>query len=224
LHAAHTRRLALDVPMDIRVLDTGGGVAEGAGSQIASGQIRCLPLLAFLAGLTTPGSWSQEPAVLSLRDVIGGLRHSFELLSQPGEAALGNLAVVSELSLNLSLRLGYHFSVIDAHLSNSPLQNTVYFRFVGGLADERRRERRARLIRIILEGLGFLVENKGDLVTARIRGVSREDMEQILTRLGQLTAFTRQGDTAMGEDADVERLGDAFLQLDAGRSHGGPSC
>jgi len=120
------------------------------------------------------------------------------------------------LSLNLSLRLGYHFSVIDAHLSNTPGQNTVYFRFVGGLADERRRKRRARLIRLILEGLGFLVEAKGDLVTARLKGANRQDMDQILSRLGELTAFTRQMDTAMDEEADVERLGNDFLHLDSG--------
>lgn len=219
LHAAHARRL-LGAAMDIRLLDTGGGIAPDAGAEVAVEQVRCAPLRAFLAGLSAPGAWSSEPADLRLKDVLGGLGRA-DPLAAPAGFAGGNLAIVSDLSLNLSLRLGYHFSVIDAHLSNAPGQNTVYFRFVGGLASEDRRQRRARLIRLILEGLGFLTEARGDLVTARLKAANREDAELVLARLGELTAFSRQMDTAMGEDADVQRLGLAFLQLDAGDGRGG---
>ncbi len=210
LHAAHARRL-VGSSMDIRILDTGGGLDPAAGSEVRKDQVRCEPLRAFLSGLDAPGAWSSEPAELSLRDVLGGLGQADPLAMDP--SAAGNLAIVSDLSLNLSLRLGYHFSVVDAHLSDAPGQNTVYFRFVGGLAEEIRRQRRARLIRIILEGLGFLVESKGDLVFGRLKAASREDLDLVLERLGALTAFSRQMDTAMTEDADVQRLGLAFLQL-----------
>lgn len=218
LHAAHARRLE-GAPMDIRLLDTGGGIAGEPGAGVAPEDIRCAPLRAFLRGLSAPGAWNTEPARLSPGDLLRGMARSEELLASP--AGSGNLAIVSDLSLNLSLRLGYHFSVVDAHLSDTPGQNVIYFRFVGGLADEARRERRARLIRLILEGLGFLVESKGDLVTGRLKAASREDAERVLARLGELTAFSRQMDTAMGEDADVRRLGLAFLQLEAGNGGGG---
>lgn len=54
-----------------------------------------------------------------------------------------NLAVVSREYLNLNLRLGYHFNIIDAYIADEISANYIYFRFLGGVTDLTRRTRRA---------------------------------------------------------------------------------
>jgi len=217
LDGADARRLTLGVPMDIRVLDIGDGlgegVAESAGHEITVDQLACAPLVAFLHGLCSKNAWRTDAAGLSAGDVLGGLRKTYQLMNDPTGAAGQNLAIVARGYMNLSLRLGYHFSVVDAHLGDNPNQNAIYFRFVGGLADERRRERRAKLIRIILEGLGFQVVVNQDLVVGKFKVADRPDMEAVLSRLGELTAFTRQLDTDLSSDVAVASQASAFLGL-----------
>ena len=63
----------------------------------------------------------------------------------PGAAPAGfNLAVVSDTYMNLHLRLGYHFNLVDASMDPEPHHNHIYFRFVGGVTDLTRRSRRAQ--------------------------------------------------------------------------------
>ena len=50
-----------------------------------------------------------------------------------------NLAVISETSQNLHLRLGYHFNLVDARMEAEAPRNHIYFRFVGGVTDLTRR-------------------------------------------------------------------------------------
>ena len=69
-----------------------------------------------------------------------------------------NLALISREYLHLSLRLGYHFNVVDTYLTDVPNDNYVYFRFLGGVTEMARRSRRAILLRRILERFGFVVE------------------------------------------------------------------
>jgi pyruvate,water dikinase len=218
LAGTDARRLKLGVPMDIRVLDIGEGTAldqaGDAGGEITLEQLTCAPLTAFLAGLCRKDAWRTDPAALSAGDVVGGMRKAYELMNDPAAAAGQNLAIVARGYMNLSLRLGYHFSVVDAHLGDNPNQNSIYFRFVGGLADEHRRERRAKLIRIILEGLGFQVVVSGDLVVGKFKVADRPDMELVLARLGELTAFTRQLDTDLASDGAVAHQAQSFLGLE----------
>ena len=48
-----------------------------------------------------------------------------------------NHAILAENYMNVGLRLGYHYSVIDSYLSGNVNQNYAYFRFAGGFADRR---------------------------------------------------------------------------------------
>ena len=54
-----TRRLDLDIPLDLGLVDIGGGVAPGQeGDPISRTRITSRPLDLLLEGLTTPGAWS----------------------------------------------------------------------------------------------------------------------------------------------------------------------
>jgi pyruvate,water dikinase len=96
------------------------------------------------------------------------------VLTMPGAAAVErNLAIISGNYLNLSLRLGYHFNVIDAYLGQGEEDSYLLFRFVGGVTELTRRERRAALLCEVLSRYDFAVDRTGDLVVARLNSASR---------------------------------------------------
>ena len=111
--------------------------------------------------------------------------------------------MISENYMNLHLRLGYHFNLVDARMEAEAPRNHIYFRFVGGVTDLTRRSRRALLLDKILSQFHFKVDTKGDLVVAKVLHLPREDMEQRLKLLGRLIGFTRQLDIQLRSDDDV---------------------
>ena len=138
LGSLRTRPLLLGLPMDIRVLDIGGGIAPDAPVKPLPNHITSAPFQAFLEGLIDPRAWDTESPSLGMRDILAGMPRSMGLLAAPADSLGANLAIVGREYINLSLRMGYHFSVVDAYLGEDISRNYVYFRFVGGLADPER--------------------------------------------------------------------------------------
>jgi pyruvate,water dikinase len=132
----------------------------------------------------------------------------------PGAATASgfNLAVISETYMNLHLRLGYHFNLVDARMDHESHRNHIYFRFVGGVTDLTRRSRRAQLLAKILTRYLFKVDTKGDLVVARVLHLPQEDMEERLKIMGKLIGFTRQLDIQLRHDEDIPEFVEAFFQ------------
>ncbi|WP_310600472.1 PEP-utilizing enzyme [Desulfobulbus sp.] len=210
LDTLRTRLLELDLPLDIRVLDVGGGIRPGSDLRLRPDRIESAPFAAFLEGLTDPRARNPEVPSLGLRDILAGVPRSMGLLAAPVDALGANLAIVGGEYLNLSLRLGYHFSVIDAYLGEDASRNHVYFRFVGGLADPERRGRRARFVAQVLAAMEFKTSVKGDLVVARLKLMEPDLLRAALLALGALTAFTRQQDINMRSEADSAQRFAAF--------------
>ena len=123
-----------------------------------------------------------------------------------------NLAVVSAEYLDLNLRLGYHFNIIDAYMSEKPNDNYAYFRFLGGVTDIDRRSRRAKFIGDVLERANFRVEIRGDLVIGRIKKMDLDAMSEKMKMLGCLVAYTRQLDVQMHSDENITQYVTDFFQ------------
>lgn len=206
LGTIRTRRMNLGVPMDIRVLDIGGGMATDVSAEPVPGEVRSAPLAVFLKGLLDPKAWGTELPSLGFRDIISSVPRSMGMLTGSADSLGENLAIVSHDYMNLSLRLGYHFSVIDAHLGVDDSRDYVYFRFAGGLADPERRARRAGFISDVLTAMEFKVSVKGDLVIGRLKFVDTTALHSALFILGALTTFSRQRDTGLYTDADTKIL------------------
>lgn len=211
IRSLKARPLALGAPLDLWVLDIDGGLAPDAGGRVQVQDVSSRPLNALLRGLGLEEMWDNQPVALRLRDIIGGLDRTQALMTSEPAYSGRNLAIVTRNYLNLSLRLGYHFSVIDAYLVDSN-RSAIYFRFAGGFADVSRRGRRAELIRMVLETLNFRVTVKSDLVVGKLKEAEPRSAETALVRLGELTAFTRQLDIAMKADRDIEALLELFLE------------
>jgi pyruvate, water dikinase len=215
LGAIRTRRMQLGVPMDIQVLDIGGGLTATNGGELTPDATRSEPFSLFLAGLLNPEAWATELPSMGFKDIFSSMPRSMGILSEPVSSLGENLAIISYDYMNISLRLGYHFSVIDAHLGADGSRNYAYFRFAGGLADPERRNRRARFISHVLKAMDFSVSIKGDLVIGRLKMVETPVLRAALSILGALTAFSRQRDTSLYSDADMKMLftlfADSFL-------------
>lgn len=210
-----SRALAAPIPIGIHIIDLGGGlkpVEDEQKKEVAISEILSRPFNAILKGLLKEGAWDKEPAPLGMKDILANIaRPSLSLMGMP-EYSGQNLAIIAEHYCNISLRLGYHFNVIDSYLTSNPDNNYIYFRFVGGFADEERRKRRASLIVSILQALFFKVEHHGDLVVGKIKMLDAWQTEHILIKLGELIAFTRQLDVRMTDEESVNRFFAKFLE------------
>ena len=215
------RRLEEDAPFALGILDVGGGLSGHGGVTLED--VQSLPLRAFLEGLLLRSTRRQVPARLSIGDIMAGMGRTSQALSTPpGNAGL-NLAIAARDYANITLRLGYHFSVVDAVVSDRPEHTFVYFRFAGGFADTDRRSRRAGLILGVLERLGFSASRKSDLVVGKRKLMEADEALDVLRFLGALSAYTRQLDVELTSEEDVERFARQFLEaygLAAGQSAG----
>ena len=208
-----SRPLATAIPIRIQVIDIGGGLEPLSGdTEVRIPDVRSRPFKALLKGLLREDVWDQEAAPFGLRDLLSSMTRPVSIITNPPEYSGENLAIIARDYCNLSLRLGYHFNVIDAYIAARPDDNYIYFRFVGGFAEKAKRLRRARLISLILEGLYFKVDIHGDLVVAKVKMLDRPRMEAILLHLGELIAFTRQLDVRMADEDSVERFFTKFLE------------
>lgn len=204
--AIKTKNLRLTIPLGLSIIDLGDGLhGDMSGSTIESvEQIRSIPMKAILEGLLEPGVWSTEPIQLGIGDLLSSITR-YSLSEKNAEYTGQNLAVISEKYTNLSLRLGYHFNVIDTYVSDNINDNYVYFRFVGGVTETERRNLRAVLLKEILEKMNFIVTITGDLVVARLKKWESDQILLILKHIGKLIGFSRQLDTQMESNESVEK-------------------
>jgi pyruvate,water dikinase len=206
------RRVSLDIPLGLSLIDLGGGVAaKTPPGDIGPAHITCTPLAILLEALTAPGVWGTLPTNMDLTAFMSSVTRSNDLADPGTMAVRRNLAIVSGNHMNLSLYLGYHFNIIDCYVGDSPEDSYMFFRFAGGASEMTRRSRRADLLDRILSRYGFAVERTGDLVLARLHGVSPPGMKLRLQMTGRLIGFTRQLDILLRNEDITRRMVDAFM-------------
>lgn len=147
---------------------------------------------------------------------IGGLASVFRTsVAAEGnpERKLGdrNYLIVGRDYLNLNARLAYHYSMIDAYVCDSILNNYVSIRFRGGGAGRNRRALRAKFIAAVLSLQGFSVDRRGDLVTAWYRGYDKASCNARLEMLGKLMGCSRQLDMLFDTKDKVDYYVEQFM-------------
>jgi pyruvate,water dikinase len=210
-------RLMTDLPLNLFVLDLGGGLAVSGEKQVTEAQVTSRPFLALLRGLHHPQvSWAGQVAP-DLKGFISVWANTMYDANKSDRGLGGkSFAIISDNYVNFNSRLGYHFGLVDCYLSEEANDNYISFQFKGGAAAIDRRERRTRLIREILEDLGFKVQIRGDLVQGRMVKFSLWETEQTLESVGLLLAFCRQLDLALSSEAALTRILQAFRNKDYG--------
>ncbi|MCL5063448.1 MAG: PEP-utilizing enzyme [Nitrospirae bacterium] len=213
---AHVK-LDLKIPAGITVIDIGGGLNIESGQRSAAFEdIASIPLKAIIKGMLYPGVWHSDIVSLKAKDFLTSMMRMSDITSDGLSYIENNVAVASKEYMNLSLRFGYHFNVIDCYCSENARNNHIHFRFAGGATDIVKRSRRVELITNILKEYGFNINIKGDLIIARLANIRQDEMENILDQMGRLIAYTRQLDAVLHDDGAVERYSRNFLKENYG--------
>jgi pyruvate,water dikinase len=211
-----SKQLNYDIPMHFYVLDVGGGLRKNVTDRKAVNfeDITSVPLKAVLKGLGHPGirwgefthfDWAEHDKIVMSGGIIS-----------PKAAMFASHAVVSDDYLNLNLRFGYHFVVLDAICTHTPADNYVLFRFSGGGADIYKRTLRADFLNQVLQRLGFDVNRKSDLIDAQLQEEEKIAMEDKLDMVGRLLGATRLMDMYLKDESMVEGFVEDFMN---GRYH-----
>jgi pyruvate,water dikinase len=209
------RQLVAPVPLDLRIIDLGGGLTGVASHsrRVTVEQISSMPLKALLKGMIHVGQAIRGPRPIDFGGFFSVMR---EQMLSPGTLAerFGDrsYAIISDMYLNFSSRIGYHYSALDAFCGETVNKNYVTFAFKGGAADDVRRNRRARSIAAIFDALGFVVDVREDRVDARFYKYEQPLIEEKLEMIGRMLQFTRQMDMLMNSEATVEKLAQCFLK------------
>lgn len=206
-------KLDIPIPAGIIVIDIGGGLnLTGNLDKATFEQITSVPLMAIIKGMMHPGVWHSDMVSLKTKDFLSSMMRMSDITMDASDYVGYNVAVVSGEYVNLSLKFGYHFNMLDCYCSENARNNHIYFRLVGGATDILKRSRRVELIASVLKEYGFNLKIKGDLIIARLANIRQEEMENILEQLGRLIAYTRQMDAMLHDDNAAERYARNFIE------------
>jgi pyruvate,water dikinase len=207
-------RLRAGLPLNILVVDLGGGLTPTAPKKVVELEhIKSAPFQALLHGMTHPDIRWLGGVGLSLGGFASIMAES--ILADPNaDGSMGgpNYAVTSDHYLNFNTRLGYHFAVVDSYCGPEINDNYIVFSFKGGAADIARRSRRASLIAQILKRLGFKMEVRGDMVRGEIKKYSQSDLKQKLDMVGRLLGAVRLLDMLLSDDGQIGWYVDEFFK------------
>lgn len=206
-------RLAWQRPMDLRVLDLGGGLEARAGRTATPDEILSVPLLALLRGMGDPRlSWS-GPVGFDLKGFMSVVVRSAADDQRFGEPSF---ALCARDYTHFSSRLAYHFATVDSVCGKLVNENYARLLFHGGAAVAERRERRASFLAKVLHHHGFNVSLLGDRVDAILAKRPAGVIEEALVMLGRLMVAARHLDMVMESAATSDSFARAFVSGDYG--------
>ncbi|MEW6533543.1 MAG: PEP/pyruvate-binding domain-containing protein [Thermodesulfobacteriota bacterium] len=207
-------KLVAPIPLDLYIIDLGDGLqgVSPSARRITVDEIACVPLAALLKGMLNEDLREQGPRPVHLGGFLSVMRE--QMLSPVNVAdRFGDrsYAIISDKYLNFSSRIGYHYSVLDSYCCETVNKNYITFSFKGGAADEVRRNRRARALALILEGLQFEVEVREDRVDAHYNKYEESVTIEKLDMVGRMLQYSRQMDMLMQSEASVGIFAETFL-------------
>lgn len=198
------------------IIDIGGGLTEQNGAAdcgyVRLEDIRSNAMKALWTGMTC-FPWDGPPDICAggLASVLFGATCNPAFV--PGiRNSMGERSyfIVGRNYCCLQTHMGFHYCTIEGVADHDSEMNYVLFQFKGGAADMGRRSRRLQLVTEILSEHGFYTSVQGDVLFARMEGISPEMAERGLTVAGYLLVQTRQLDMVMNDESAVDKYRGRF--------------
>jgi len=206
------KNLDTDLPFDVFLVDVDNGLSSDCAEQhiISIDQILSTPFQPLWRGLTHPDiTWGQQKYYdWKSYDQIA-MSDAFTFQSKSDSATY---AIVAKDYLNINIRFGYHFTVIDSLCEQNSANNYCTLRFAGGGGEFEGRRLRIQFLLRVLERLDFEVRIKGDLLDASLKHVGKETLLERLESVGRLLGLTKQMDIQLREESQVEQLLEEFFK------------
>jgi pyruvate,water dikinase len=202
-------RLRSEIPLSLNIVCLERDPALLRGKRwVSENQLISVPMRAFWSGIKQEGWPSTRKNLNGLPSATGPeergvTRHGF---SEDSYAVLGREYMV------VSLRMGYHFTTVEALCSPEPSKNFISMQYKLGGASLDRRMRRLRLITTILSTLGFENLSEGDSLDSRVAYLDQEAVLERLRILGRLMIMTKQLDMALASDSIADWYTKDFMK------------
>lgn len=211
LRKPSTIEFVSDIPLQMYLVDAGGGVEDNRQNmgQANIAEVTSLPFRALWKGLSHSGvnwrerqhfDWESYDSVA----LAGGM-------SRKKDTSLLSYCLVSRQYLNVNMRFGYHFSLIDSFCGNSPEENYILIRFAGGGGTEIGKDLRLLFLDEVLGRIGFTCQKQGDLLDGRLSRLSCEQTLNRLEQLGRLLGSVRLLDMVLKEESELSEKVDLFF-------------
>jgi pyruvate,water dikinase len=205
------RKLATDLPLEVYLLDVGEGICpESKSADAVSLQDICSqPFRALWKGLSHPGVDWEAHAHFDWK--------SFDDIALAGGVAtaksgdFASYAIISRDYLNLNMRFGYHFTLVDALCGDDARANYCQLRFAGGGGDYSGKSLRIEFLTAVLTRLGLEVSVRADLLDARRNEATADELCDILDQLGRLLGASKLMDMVLREGVDVDEYVQRFF-------------
>ncbi len=205
-------RLQSDVPLQVHIIDLGGGLAEHAvgKTEIVAADLRCPPLEALWQGLSHPKvrwrdrahfDWASYDSIA----LAGGM-------ATKKDAALSSFCLIAPEYLNVNIRFGYHFTLLDSLCGKTPEENYILLRFAGGGGNSLGKDLRLIFIAKILTKLNFTCEQTGELLDARLMRYDKTTTADRLDQLGRLLGAVRLLDMVLTDEQMIPSMVEDFFR------------
>lgn len=206
------KRLQTNIPLQMHIIDVGGGLSPGAANkkEIAITDLCCLPLQALWQGLSHPGvtwrnrahfDWQSYDAI----SLAGGI-------ATKRDSSLTSFCLISPEYLNVNIRFGYHFTLLDCLCGENPEENYILMRFAGGGGNSLGKDLRLGFIIKVLARLNFTCEQTGELLDARLMRYNNKITAERLEQVGRLLGAVRLLDMVLTDENMVEGMVEDFFR------------
>jgi len=193
-------KLLTTIPLPIRLLFIDSEFSHlNLEKEISDDNIPSAPMKAFWEGVRHVG-WPHPPS-LDMKGFASVLTTSISSgAAERSSFSENSFALLSKEYMNFSIRMGYHYSTIEALCSETPNKNYIRLKFQEGGASLDRRRRRVKLIINILKQIGFENSSKKDFLDSSISHCGKEEILKKLKWLGALSIHTKQLDMTLSND------------------------
>lgn len=193
-------RLKTKIPLVVNIIYLDQNYLETRSARwVSDTEIQSRPMQALWAGIREEG-WPQTPGSADLKGFMAVVGANLQEGHTP-EFSENSYAFLSREYMLLNLRMGYHFSTIEAMATPEPEKNYIRMQFKLGGAPLERRIRRIWLIGELLRLMGFENSSQSDFLDSTIAYQSEEGTLERLKLLGRITILTKQLDMALASDA-----------------------